>query len=192
EMEGSEVSTPDLMTVRDVLLFGYWVVPYGEFLRLHVQSRFTLKPLSSDPKESAVTATFTPGEGSRRINAPDKKNLRITATEIKAMRELLAKQQKRQPPTPIESATTEFHGNVERFALERERVLAAALYVAHHYKPEVGKTFKSHAQCIYDYRFLFWPDDKHTPEPERLAKILADATRRPEEWKILGGKSKAK
>lgn len=192
EKQPSKDGASDVMRAIGVLLFGYWVVSYREFLRLHIQSSFTLKPLTDDPNELTVAATFIPGEGSRRVNAPDKKNLRITATGIETMKGLIAKQNKRQQPLPIEAATQEFHGNVERFAIERERVLAAALYVARHYKSEVGKTFKSHAQCIHDYRFLFWPDDKSTPEPERLAKILADAARRPEEWKILGGKQKEK
>lgn len=180
----SEDGKPDTQQIS-ARLCGYWAVPYEEFSRLHIQQSFKLKPHSHNPALSAVTLTCK--------RAPEKKLLRITKTDMQIMRELLAKQQSRRPTAPPSEPTApEVHGNIERFALERERVLAAALYVAHHYKPEIGKSFKSHAQCIHNYSFLFWPDDKHRPEPERLAKILADAARRPEEWKILGGKAKEK
>ncbi|SPX20561.1 hypothetical protein [Escherichia coli] len=82
---------------------------------------------------------------------------------------------------------------MERFALEREKVLAAALYVAYHFPKDVGKTLKSHAEAIEKHGYLFW-DGNPTPTPDagRIAKILSDARRLPNEWKILGGNAKAK
>lgn len=194
EQQTAKGNEPGVMTVRHVLLFGHWVVPYSEFLRLHVQSRFALKPYPYHSSMDVVTATFTPGEGPRRINAPDKKNLRITESNIEMLRKLLAKRPvkpQEQEATPTETTAPQEHKHVERFALGRERILAAALYVAHHYKPEIGKSFKSHAECIEKYGYLFWKDEA-APDHERITKVLSDATRRPEEWKILGGNANKK
>ncbi|EBR8049216.1 hypothetical protein DRT60_00205 [Salmonella enterica subsp. enterica serovar Altona] len=186
------------LCVKNVLLYGYWAVPYEEFSRLQVQDSFTLKVCSRKTALTAVTAIFTPRGGSRRINAPEKKNLRITESDMAVMRKLLSGRpghQQAQPPAeePQEHAKT--HGGVERFALEREKILAAALYIAHHFPKEKGKSFKSHAECISKHAYLFWkggPEGDTPPDPERIAKILSDATRTPDEWKILGGNAKSK
>jgi len=187
-------SKPETMCVINVLLYGFWAVPYSEFSRIHVQDSFTLHPCSKKPIVTAVTAIFTPGNGSRRINAPEKKNLRITESGMKVMRKLLADrpghQQTQSPVSEIEEQP-KAHGGIVRFALEREKILAAALYVAHHYPKDTGKTFKSHAECIDKHSYLFWKDEP-APDPERVAKILSDATRAPSEWKILGGNAKQK
>lgn len=193
KLAGKEGGT-SIMTAQNVLLFGHWVIPYSEFIRLHVQSRFALKPYPYHPSMAVVTATFTPGEGPRRINAPDKKNLRITESNIEMLRKLLAKRPAKpqeQEALPAETAAPQEHKHVERFALGRERILAAALYVAHHYKSEIGKSFKSHAECIEKYGYLFW-EAEAAPDHERIAKVLSDATRRPDEWKILGGNANKK
>ncbi len=192
--QAGEGGEPGVMTVQCVLLFGHWVIPYSEFIRLHVQSRFALKPHSSHSSMAAVTATFTPGEGPRRINAPDKKNLRITESGIAVLRKLLSKRPAKpqeQADSATETTAPQEHKHVERFALGRERILAAALYVANHYKSEIGKSFKSHAECIEKYGYLFWKDEA-APDHERITKVLSDATRRPEEWRILGGNANKK
>ncbi|WP_080190477.1 hypothetical protein [Salmonella enterica] len=197
QMEGTPGSQ-SIIQASNVLLYGLWVVPYSEFARLHVQESFALRVCSPRAILAAVTATFTPGIGSRRINAPEKKNLRITESDMAVMRKLLSGRpghQQAQPPAeePQEHAKT--HGGVERFALEREKILAAALYVAHHFPKEKGKSFKSHAECISKHAYLFWkggPEGDTPPDPERIAKILSDATRTPDEWKILGGNAKSK
>lgn len=183
-----------VMLVYDVLLYGLWVVPYSEFSRVHVQDTFTLQACSPNAAFAAVAATFTPGIGSRRINAPEKKNLRITESDMGVMRKMLAKRpghQQAQTLPDEQPPQSKSHGGIERFALEREKILAAALYVAHHFPKEKGKTFKSHADCIDKRSYLFWKDEP-APDPERVAKILSDATRIPDEWKILGGNAKSK
>ncbi|ECC1894165.1 hypothetical protein FNY83_08295 [Salmonella enterica] len=183
-----------VMVISDVLLYGYWAVPYDEFLRLHVQDSFTLKVCSRNPALAAVTATFTPRGGSRRINAPEKKNLRITESCVSIMRKLLANRPSPQLTQSMSEVSTEqlkSHGGIERFALEREKILAAALYIAHHYPKETGKTFKAHAEAIEKHAYLFWKDEP-APDAGRIAKILSDATRVPKEWKILGGNAKSK
>ncbi|HHT5713384.1 TPA: hypothetical protein ACTZGN_000883 [Raoultella ornithinolytica] len=183
-----------VMLVYDVLLYGLWVVPYSEFSRVHVQDTFTLQACSPNAAFAAVAATFKPGIGSRRINAPEKKNLRITESDMGVMRKMLAKRpghQQAQTLPEEQPEQSKSHGGIERFALEREKILAAALYVAHHFPKETGKTFKSHADCIDKRSYLFWKDEP-APDPERVAKILSDATRIPDEWKILGGNAKSK
>lgn len=193
-----KLDNTDIMQVSNVLLYGLWAVPYSEFSRIHVQESFTLRACSPKAAFSAITATFTPGNGSRRINAPEKKNLRITESDMEVMRKLLAHRpgyQQIQPPTSEIAEQPKAHGGVERFALEREKILAAALYVAHHFTKETGKSFKSHAECIDKHSYLFWrggPEGDTAPDPERVAKILSDATRTPDEWKILGGNAKLK
>lgn len=184
----------DVMQASNVLLYGLWSVPYGEFARVHVQESFTLRPCSPKAALTTVAATFTPGGGSRRINAPDKKNLRITESDMAVMRKLLANRPGHQQAQPVPEALPEqpkSHGGIERFALEREKVLAAALYIAHHFPKETGKTFKAHAEAIEKHAYLFWKDEP-APDAGRIAKILSDATRVPEEWKILGGNAKSK
>ncbi|EAA4188191.1 hypothetical protein QF20_004492 [Salmonella enterica subsp. enterica] len=194
----SRAAKPDsvgIMEISGVLLYGLWVVPYSEFARVHVQESFTLRPCSPKAALTTVAATFTPGGGSRRINAPDKKNLRITESDMAVMRKLLANRPSHQPAQPIQEASPEqpkSHGGAERFAMEREKILAAALYVAHHYPKEVGKSFKSHAEAIEKHSYLFWKGKSVAPDVGRIAKILSDATRVPEEWKILGGNAKSK
>lgn len=184
--------------VINILLYGYWVVPYEEFSRLQVQDSFTLKACSRKPTLASVTAIFTPHGGSRRIHAPEKKNLRITESNMNVMRKMLARRpghQQAQTLPEEQPEQSKSHGGVERFALEREKILAAALYVAHHFPKEAGKTFKSHAECIDKHAYLFWkggPEGDTAPDPERVAKILSDATRTPGEWKILGGNAKSK
>lgn len=183
-----------VMQISDVLLYGLWGVPYSEFARVHVQDSFTLRACSPNPALSAVAVTFTPGNGSRRINAPEKKNLRITESDIAAMRKLLANRPSHQQaqPAPEElPGQPKSHGGIERFALEREKILAAALYVAHHFPKEVGKSFKSHAEAIAKHGYIFWPNEP-APDAGRMAKMLSDAARPPSEWKILGGNAKAK
>ncbi|HDO1316319.1 hypothetical protein [Aeromonas veronii] len=180
-----EASTTDHLQI-DAHVYGYWVVPYEEFSRLQVQKQFKLKPYPSDHTSSAVTLICG--------HAPSQKELRITETEMKVLEGLLVKRPvKRQAQdAPVEATAQGEHGNIERFALERERVLAAALYVARHYKTEIRDSLISHAECIYKYGFLFWKDGKKVPEPERLTKILSDAAKRPEEWRILGRKANKK
>lgn len=201
DIRHSKVRRPDgtdVIQVFDVLLYGLWVVPYSEFSRIHVQDSFTLQAYSLKAAFAAVSATFTPGSGSRRINAPEKKNLRVTESGMDVMRKLLARRPGHQQTQPLPDELPEqskSHGGVERFALEREKILAAALYVAHHFPKETGKTFKSHAECIDRHAYLFWkggPEGDTAPDPERVAKILSDATRTPEEWKISGGNAKQK
>ncbi|MGY4028370.1 hypothetical protein ACW5WQ_20895 [Aeromonas rivuli] len=180
-----EAADAEFMQVN-MRFYGYWAVPYEEFSRMHVQGKFKLKPYSPDPLSLAVTLTCN--------YPPEKKNLRITETEMQVMRELLGKRSTKsqgQTATTTETTAQQEHKHVERFALGRERILAAALYVAHHYKPEIGKSFKSHAECIEKYGYLFWKDEA-APDHERITKVLSDATRRPEEWKILGGNANKK
>ncbi|ECW2473944.1 TPA: hypothetical protein H1884_004663 [Salmonella enterica] len=183
----------DIMHVYNVLLYGLWVVPYSEFSRIHVQESFTLRVCSHKSALSILAATFAPGDGSRRINAPDKKNLRIIASDIEKMRELLSGRANKQmlSPTSIAVEQQKQHGGIERFALEREKILAAALYVAHHYPKEIGKSFKSHAEAIEKHSYIFWKNEP-APDAGRIAKMISDAARPPEEWKILGGNAKAK
>lgn len=195
----SEVQGHDgkLMVVSGVLLYGLWAVPYAEFSRVHIQDTFTLKPYTSNPSLSKITVTFKPSGDSRRINAPEKKNLRITDSEMMVMQKILAQrpghQRTEQPTDDRNQKKHDIHGGVERFALEREKVLAAALYVAYHFPKDVGKTLKSHAEAIEKHGYLFW-DGNSTPTPDagRIAKILSDTRRLPNEWKILGGNAKAK
>lgn len=197
DRQHSRAENPDgagVLLVYGVLLYGLWVVPYSEFSRVHVQDTFTLQACSPNAAFAAVAATFTPGIGSRRINAPEKKNLRITESDMGVMRKMLARRpghQQAQTLPEEQPAQSKSHGGIERFALEREKILAAALYVAHHFPKETGKTFKSHADCIDKRSYLFWKDEP-APDPERVAKILSDATRTPDEWKILGGNAKSK
>ncbi|EAA8417607.1 hypothetical protein Q1E02_004850 [Salmonella enterica] len=184
-----------VMQISDILLYGLWAVPYSEFARLHVQESFTLRPCSPKAALTTVAATFTPGSGSRRINAPDKKNLRITESDMAVMRKLLASRPGHQKAQPMPEELPEqpkSHGGIERFALEREKILAAALYVAHHFPKEVGKSFKSHAEAIEKHSYLFWNGKPPAPDAGKIAKILSDATRVPKEWKILGGNAKSK
>ncbi|EOC5596698.1 hypothetical protein ACI5AW_004506 [Salmonella enterica] len=183
----------DIIHVYNVLLYGLWIVPYSEFSRIHVQESFTLRVCSPKAALSIITATFTPGSGSRRINVPDKKNLRITASDIEKMRKLLSVRtnKKMSPPEHADVEQQTLHGGVERFALEREKILAAALYVAHHYPKEIGKSFKSHAEAVEKHSYIFWKSEP-APDTGRIAKMISDAARPPEEWKILGGNAKAK
>lgn len=193
----AQVHEGNLMVVSNVLLYGLWAIPYSEFSRAHTQEIFTLKPYTDNLSLSIVTATFKPNSDSRRINAPEKKNLRITDSEMMAMQKILAQrpgyQRAEQPTDNRNLEKQDVHGGVERFALEREKVLAAALYVAHHFPKDVGKTLKSHAEAIEKHGYLFW-DGNPTPTPDagRIAKILSDTRRLPKEWKILGGKAKPK
>lgn len=183
-----------VMQISDVLLYGLWGVPYSEFARVHVQDSFSLRTCSPDPALSAVVVTFTPGDGSRRINAPDKKNLRITESDMAVMRKLLANRPGHQQAQPMPEelpGQPKSHGGIERFALEREKILAAALYVAHHFPKEVGKSFKSHAEAIAKHGYIFWQNEP-APDAGRIAKMLSDAARPPSEWKILGGNAKSK
>lgn len=187
----SGTSCPDhldgMKSVLDVLLYGYWSVTYEEFSRLHVQDGITLHPYSPNQALDAISAIIDD-----RGQWPDKKELRVTKTDLELLGKLLTKHPTRHQEQvhPLSETTApQEHKNTERFALGRERILAAALYVAHHYKSEIGKTFKSHADCIDKYGYLFWKDEP-VPDHERITKVLSDATRRPEEWKILGGRAK--
>ncbi|WP_156293252.1 hypothetical protein [Serratia oryzae] len=172
---------------RDVIettadVFGLWKVSYSDFSRQSVQEYFTLTPAYSD--QLGVTALFTPSPHDKS-HALNKKNLRIAEPDMETMRDILSGRYGKQKIT----ATPAPHGGIERWALEREKILAAALYVLHHYPDEVGKSFRSHADCIDRYSWIFW-DNKPAPDPERVAKILSDATRPPDEWGILGGNAK--
>lgn len=113
------------------------------------------------------------------------------------MKKILAQrpghQRTEQPTDDRNQEKQDTHGGVERFALEREKVLAAALYVAYHFPKDVGKTLKSHAEAIEKHGYLFWDGNPTlTPDAGRIAKMLSDARRLPNEWKILGGNAKAK
>lgn len=174
-------------------IFGLWRVSYTDYSRQQVQRSFTLTPYPKNASSENLTATF---EAPSNSNTPTlaKKNLRLTESSVAIMRQLLANRPGRQQARPAQEELPEqpkSHGGIERFALERERILAAALYVAHHFPKEAGKTFKSHAGCIDKHSYLFWKDEP-APDPERVAKILSDATRTPDEWKILGGNAKPK
>lgn len=197
DYSAAQVHDGKLMVVSNVLLYGLWTVPYAEFSRVHIQDTFTLNPYTNNPSLSKVTATFTPRGGSRRINTPEKKNLRITDSEMTVMKKILAQrpghQRTEQPTDDRNQEKQDTHGGVERFALEREKVLAAALYVAYHFPKDVGKTLKSHAEAIEKHGYLFWDGNPTlTPDAGRIAKMLSDARRLPNEWKILGGNAKAK
>ncbi|HBK1610661.1 TPA: hypothetical protein RXQ19_003193 [Escherichia coli] len=197
DYSAAQVRDGKLMVVSNVLLYGLWTVPYAEFSRVHIQDTFTLNPYTNNLSLSKVTATFTPRGGSRRINTPEKKNLRITDSEMTVMKKILAQrpghQRTEQPTDDRNQEKQDTHGGVERFALEREKVLAAALYVAYHFPKDVGKTLKSHAEAIEKHGYLFWDGNPTlTPDAGRIAKMLSDARRLPNEWKILGGNAKAK
>ncbi|ENM0555172.1 hypothetical protein AB6Q20_002182 [Salmonella enterica] len=179
-----------LIIIGNALLYGLWQLPYDEFSRRQVSNIFTLYPYSDNPAINEAMALFSPGEGTRRINAPEKKNLRITGSNIEVMRKLLSSRYNNKKSQSLTSVTKE-HGGVERFALGRERVLAAALYVAHHYPKDIGKSFKSHAETIEKHGYKFWKFGE-APSTHNIAKILSDTTRPPEKWKILGGNAKPK
>ncbi|SPX20560.1 hypothetical protein [Escherichia coli] len=110
----AQVHDGKLMVVSDVLLYGLWTVPYAEFSRVHAQDTFTLKPYTNNPSLSKVTATFTPRGGSRRINAPEKKNLRITDSEMMVMQKILAQrpghQRTEQPTDDRNQEKQDIHG----------------------------------------------------------------------------------
>lgn len=181
----------------DAHIFGLWRVSYNDFSRQQVQGHFTLTPYPAGVVSGEIKASLTPSSYDDKHKLT-KKNLRITESDMDVMHKLLSRRpghQQAQPPAeePQEHAKT--HGGVERFALEREKILAAALYIAHHFPKEKGKSFKSHAECISKHAYLFWkggPEGDTPPDPERIAKILSDATRTPDEWKILGGNAKSK
>lgn len=184
----------NLISLSNILLYGLWKISYSEYSRLHVQDTFILTPYSNKFEPSEITVEFTPSGASRRINAPEKKNLRITAADMEILKKLLSKRVGKQNSNETMAnliTQNKPHGGIERFALEREKVLAAALYVKHHYPQEIGKTFSSHAQCITKYAYELWTGDDYdiAPDTNRIAKILSDATKKPSDWKILGGKA---
>ncbi|EPA6640958.1 hypothetical protein ACQ4ZB_004641 [Serratia marcescens] len=196
--DNAEIHLPDTgnkqcIIETDALIFGLWRVSYNDFNRQQVQGHFTITPYPVNIISGEIKATFTPSHHGDK-HGLTKKNIRITEHDMDTMRKLLSHRpgnQQAQPPAEESQVHAKTHGGIERFALEREKILAAALYVAHHFPREAGKTFKSHASCIDKHSYLFWKDEP-APDPERVAKILSDATRTPDEWKILGGNAKSK
>ncbi|HGG5991461.1 TPA: hypothetical protein ACJG4C_000279 [Salmonella enterica subsp. diarizonae serovar 61:r:z53] len=175
----------------EAIIFGLWKVNYNDFSRQQVQDYFTLTPYPNGVISGEIKATL-------KSNCAEpfklvKKNLRITASDMEKMRKLLSVRANKQipPPASIAAEQQKQHGGVERFALEREKILAAALYVAHHHPKEIGKSFKSHAEAVEKHSYIFWKNEP-APDAGRIAKMISDAARPPEEWKILGGNAKAK
>lgn len=193
----SEAAKGQDVIETDACIFGLWRVSYNDFSRQQVQKNFILTPYPSGDISDEIKAYFTPSHHNA-IYALTKKNLRVTESDMSVMRNILIKRPNHRPvqqPVNITTKQLETHGGIERFALQREKILAAALYVAHHFPKEIGKSFKSHAECIDKHSYLFWkggPEGDTAPDPERVAKILSDATRTPNEWKILGGNAKQK
>ncbi|ECI0425734.1 hypothetical protein AH312_01800 [Salmonella enterica subsp. enterica] len=192
QRENSKMSEGEVIET-EAYIFGLWCVSYSDYSRQQVQSNFTLTPYPDGAEQSGVTATYTPGYDKDYTLA--KKNLRITESGVSIMRKLLANRpspQLTQSMSEVSMEQLKSHGGIERFALEREKILAAALYVAHHFPKEVGKSFKSHAEAIEKHSYLFWNGKPPAPDAGKIAKILSDATRVPKEWKILGGNAKSK
>ncbi|HFW3713947.1 TPA: hypothetical protein ACIBKF_003191 [Salmonella enterica subsp. enterica serovar 6,7:y:-] len=200
EIEEKAHKNAELITLH-TCLYGFWILPYSEFARANIQRSVTLKPYPPSKKYSDMVITFTPKHRAYKL---DKKILRITSRHMDKLHEILSeKNNKTEDSTltnekieitqPVNDTTEQQkqHGGIERFALEREKVLAAALYVIHHYPKEVGKSFKSHAEAIENHGYKFWPYGE-MPDTHRIAKMLSDATREPKDWKILGGRIKIK
>lgn len=177
----------------EAYIFGLWCVSYNDYSRQQVQSSFTLTPYPVSAAPDGINVTYTPSSYDKDCTLA-KKNLRITESDMAVMRKLLANrpghQQAQSMPEELPKQPKS-HGGIERFALEREKILAAALYVAHHFPKEVGKSFKSHAEAIAKHGYIFWQNEP-TPDSGRIAKMLSDAARPPSEWKILGGNAKSK
>lgn len=175
------------------VISGLWIVNYNDFIRQHVQNHFTLTPYPAGVVSGEIKAELESDYYHEQFRLT-KKNLRITTSDMMIMRGILAgrhnKKTKTLPANEIAEQQKQ-HGGIERFALEREKILAAALYVAHHYPKEIGKSFKSHAEAIEKHSYIFWKNEP-APDAGRIAKMISDAARPPEEWKILGGNAKAK
>ncbi|MBK4716390.1 MULTISPECIES: hypothetical protein [Tenebrionibacter/Tenebrionicola group] len=185
-LEGGVIET-------EAYIFGLWCVAYDDYSRQQVQSSFSMTPYPVSVTPDGVTAIYTPSSYEKDYTLA-KKNLRITESGMAVMRKLLANRPGRQQVRPVLEELTEqpkSHGGIERFALEREKILAAALYVARHFPKEVGKSFKSHAEAIAKHGYIFWQNEP-APDAGRIAKMLSDAARPPSEWKILGGNAKSK
>ncbi|EJX9872802.1 hypothetical protein OE444_004982 [Salmonella enterica] len=188
----SHDADPDKKVIEiDADIFGLWQLNYSEFSRQQVQDCLTLTPYPEGAISGEIKAILKYGYSD--TFRPVKKNLRLTTSDIEKMRTLLSGRVNKQmpPPASITVEQQKQHGGIERFALEREKILAAALYVAHHYPKEIGKSFKSHAEAIEKHSYIFWKNEP-APDAGRMAKMISDAARPPEEWKILGGNAKAK
>ncbi|ECA2260560.1 hypothetical protein EJJ45_20800 [Salmonella enterica subsp. enterica serovar Stanley] len=185
-------SDPEKLIIAiDADIFGLWKLNYSDFSRQQVQNCLTLTPYPEGVISGEIKAIIEYGYDN--AYKPVKKNLRLTTRDIEIMRTLLSRRTNKQMPPPPSVAIEQQkqHGGVERFALEREKILAAALYVAHHYPKEIGKSFKSHAEAVEKHSYIFWKSEP-APDTGRIAKMISDAARPPEEWKILGGNAKTK
>ncbi|MDE1714507.1 hypothetical protein PWG14_18545 (plasmid) [Chromobacterium amazonense] len=141
----------------------------------------------SDIKEDLVTVQFEDEKNERRyifsMRTPiSSEKLFITAKELKNLRNGLNNNLTINEYNPIKEMikNTKPHGNAERFAVNREAILKAAIYCKSKWPEQCGETFREWAALIDQKASLFWPEEGEPPlSLDTIERLLGDTHKLP-------------